>query len=186
MEIRVRRTFSNSSNHYSGYFIVDDEPEVETESASKTTRIPIRRENSHSRIPIRRENSQARIPLRREASQSSLYSSPQYEEGGERSRTLPRQASRSRVARQESRGSVRRQQSTSRLTTRKDSACQEGAEVRDVYSGNKNIWQNSLRGAGRTEGENSRGRSRQNRSNLEPAGGRSVVSTPSSYSLGTN
>ena len=47
--------------------------------------------------------------------------------------------------------------------------------MRDVYSGNKNIWQNSLRGASRTEGENTRGRSRQTRSNLQPVGGRSVV-----------
>ena len=101
---------------------MDTEPELEAESASKTTRIPIRRENSQSRIPIRRENSQSRIPLRRENSQSrfglrrensqsSLYSSPQAEEGPERSRTLPRQGSRARVARQESRGSLRRQQS---------------------------------------------------------------------------
>ena len=101
----------NSSHHYSGYFIVDDESEVESESPSKTTRIPIRRENSQSRIPIRRENSQSRLPLRREASQSSLYSSPQAEEGPERSRTLPRQGSRARLPRQESRGSLRRQQS---------------------------------------------------------------------------
>ena len=104
---------------------MDDESEVESESPSKTTRIPIRRENSQSRIPIRRENSQSRIPLRRETSQSSLYNpsqsqsqSPQYEAGSERSRTLPRQSSRSRLARQESRGSLRRQQSASRLTHR--------------------------------------------------------------------
>ena len=58
---------------------------------------------------------------------------------------------------------------------RKDSTCQEGTEVRDVYSGNKNIWQNSLRGASKTEGESTRGRSRQTRSNLEPSGGRSVL-----------
>ena len=47
--------------------------------------------------------------------------------------------------------------------------------MRDVYSGNKNIWQNSLRGASRSEGENTRGRSRQTRANLEPVGGRSVL-----------
>ena len=47
--------------------------------------------------------------------------------------------------------------------------------MRDVYSGNKNIWQNSLRGASRTEGESTRGRSRQTRSYLEPAEGRSVL-----------
>ena len=107
------------SDHYSGYFIVDDESEVESESPSKTTRIPIRRENSQSRIPIRRENSQSRLGLRRENSQSSLYSSPQHEAGPDRSRTLPRQSSRSRVAAgQEPRGSLRRQQSASRLTHR--------------------------------------------------------------------
>ena len=100
---------------------MDDESEVEPESPAKTTRIPIRRENSQSRIPIRRENSQSRIPLRRENSQSSLYSSTQYEEVAERSRTLPRQSSRSRLGRQESResrASLRRQQSASRPTHR--------------------------------------------------------------------
>ena len=138
--------------------------------ASKTTRIPIRRENSQSRIPIRRENSQSRIPirrensqsrlaLRRENSQSSLYSG-QYEERGERSRTLPRQSSRS---------SLRRQQSG----CRKESVCQAD---RDVYTANKNVWQNSLRGAARSDGEKTRGRaqerSRGSRSLLEPASSR--------------
>ena len=47
--------------------------------------------------------------------------------------------------------------------------------MRDVYSGNKNIWQNSLRGASKIAGEHTRGRSRQSRSHLEPTGGRSVL-----------
>ena len=127
---------------------MEDESEVEAESPSKTTRIPIRRENSQSRLGLRRENSQ-----------SSLYSG-QYEERGERSRTLPRQSSRS---------SLRRQQSG----CRKESVCQAD---RDVYTANKNVWQNSLRGAARSDGEKTRGRaqerSRGSRSLLEPASSR--------------
>ena len=159
---------------------------MEREGTSKTTRIPIRRENSqsrlpikrensHSRLPIRRENSQSRLPIRRENSQSSLYSS-HHDDRGDRSRTLPRQSSRSRLVKEESRGSLRRQQSASRISHRQDtspgrkeSICQGAERERDVYTGNKNVWQNSLRGAARTEGDNTRGRTRQARSHLDPA-----------------
>ena len=157
---------------------------MEREPTNKTTRIPIRRENSQSRIPIRRENSQSRLPIRRENSQSSLYSS-HHEDRGDRNRTLPRQSSRSRLAKQESRGSLRRQQSASRISgradsspSRRESVCRGEERERDVYTGNKNVWQNSLRGAGRTEGDSGRGRCRQARSYLDPAPGRRSVLSP--------
>ena len=112
---------------------------------------------------------QKKTVLRREQSLSSIGSAK--EEG---SRTLPRQSSRAKMVRQQSRGSIRRQQSSSRMTERKVSVT-PGDSFRDVYTDNKNAWQQSLRGVSKEDGESTRGRSRtvRSQSTSGPAANRS-------------